>query len=239
MRSARRLILAGITLGLLAACAPGKQITPSHERSAREIVRLSWSEAFVDALVELIAQSTWDVMLATPEGAGFVQLTESQQDRVRAALQLWAREMITLPAIEDALVRIWMGHFSESEIEEMRAFYGTPVGVKFLRLGEMLARAGAEAAPVREAFERWDVTTPPPPELRDVFVQFAQEFDEGEREELRRVSNSPAVRKGAELTPRLIAETTRELQKILASPAAVRRFRELLQRALPERRLPV
>lgn len=233
-RRTTQVVLVGIALGALLGCAAARQLTPSHEEAARQLVRLLLSEPLLDVMVEAAAEEGMQT-LRKQWGEAASELTEAEWMRVRTALEVWAREVLTFAEVEDIYVRAFGKELGEQELEELTALLRAPTGGKLLRLyPQLLRRAGA--ARVNAALERGEFDSP---ELTDAVRElFAQAFTESEIEELKRFRDRfLAVRvpqKGGQLAQRLLAEVNREA-RVLTPGWAARRLGELLRRALPDR----
>lgn len=131
----RHMGLTLLGLALLAACAAAQQLAPSHDRKARQVVYLILRSGFMEWIIPGAVDES---MKTLTKETGPLSATETV--RARMALERWLREVMTSGEVEDELVRIYGKHFSEPELDELLAFYYTPVGAKLLRVsGPMTA----------------------------------------------------------------------------------------------------
>lgn len=234
-RRTMQVVLAAIALGALLGCTAAGQLTPSHEEPARQLVRLVLSQDALGVVVEAAADEGMRT-LREQWGAAASDLTEAEWMRVRTALEVSAREVLTSAEAEDIYVRAFGKHLGEREIGELTAFLRTPTGEKLLRLYPQMLRQ-ARVARVRAGLESRKLDSP---EMIDAVRELlAQAFTESEIEELKRFQDRFGAvwvaEKGRRVGPALLAEMNREGARVLASGWAARRLAELLRRALPDR----
>lgn len=117
-------------LGLVGA-VPAQELAPasSRERAARELYQLiggaNLAEAGAEAMLGPIREN--------PELAPY-------EDVFRA----WFRKVFAADDFESEVVRLYSEAFSEKELQELAAFYKTPVGQKALATMPELMKQGAE-----------------------------------------------------------------------------------------------
>lgn len=226
-RRTMQVVLAAIALGALLGCTAARQLTPPHEEAARQLVRLV---ALLDVSVEAAADEGMRT-LREQWGTAASDLTEAEWMRVRTALEVWAREVITSAEVEDIYVRAFGKHLGEQEIGELTTFFRTPAGEKLLRLYPQVQRR-AGVARVDAAIERGEVDSL----VRELFPQALTVSDIVELRRFRdRFLAMWVATEGQGRSLALIAEVNREAARVLASGWAAHRLAQLLRRALPDR----
>ncbi|MFZ4877930.1 DUF2059 domain-containing protein [Janthinobacterium sp. Mn2066] len=124
--------------------APAKQ-DPAAVRAVQDLMEAQKMRVTLQAMFAQMAQKMDEAMYATARQAAQdkSRLTDSQRQQLQAAmapmLQQFSATMkstFTDPALVDeyivASVPVYLNHFSVAEIEQMTAFYRSPVGVKFV-----------------------------------------------------------------------------------------------------------
>lgn len=112
----------------LVPAATGEEISASHRAQARELLRaMELGEQFNSSLPLMI-----DVMARQNQG----------MTRYREVIDAWIRRYMTWEAVEPEMVELYAQTFSEPEMRELVAFYGTPVGKKTARAMPQLTEKG-------------------------------------------------------------------------------------------------
>ena len=107
----------------------------ADEASCRQAVEELFSQTGMPAaLDQMVEQISATLTGAAPEDANYSD-----------AMNAYVRKYVSWEAMKDELAALYMRTFSEQELQELSAFYDTPVGRKFLRqspaLGQEIAAA--------------------------------------------------------------------------------------------------
>jgi uncharacterized protein len=101
----------------------------SHYAAAEALIVVSMPEvAYTDMIKEALAQQ--------------IQINPSLEP-LQDIMLAFMNKYMSLDAIKPDLIRLHMNYFSEQELQEMTAFYQTPVGQKSAQLMPQLFQAGA------------------------------------------------------------------------------------------------
>lgn len=104
----------------------------SHEKAAKEFIQLSDSRA----MMKQVFDATIEPMLK--------QMPEDKRGEVKAAFDRFGKQVFDSPELSEAMVKIYVEAFTETELKEMTDFYSTPTGRKALAQMPLLAQKGAE-----------------------------------------------------------------------------------------------
>ena len=122
------LVAIGVLLGIGGWCR-------ADEASCRQAVEELFNQTGMPAaLDQMVVQISATLTGAAPEDANYGD-----------AMNAYVRKYIRWEAMKDELAALYMRTFSEQELRELIAFYGTPTGRKFLQqspaLGQEIAAA--------------------------------------------------------------------------------------------------
>jgi uncharacterized protein len=117
---------------------PLEEVTEEHMRLAREVVAASkLTRPFDMILPEIADRAKTTLIRSNPQmQLGIIDVVD------RIALDIVERR----GQLEEVIAEIWATSFTEDELRELRAFYGSPVGRKFADLFPELLRANMGAA---------------------------------------------------------------------------------------------
>jgi len=116
-------------LAVLLAAVPQPAPVSAHEKAARELFQMAGGEK----LAEGGAEAMIGVIRSDPEMAPYEHV-----------FRAWYQKMFAEADLESEMVRLYMKTFSEKELQEITAFYKTPVGRKAVAAMPELMRQGAE-----------------------------------------------------------------------------------------------
>jgi hypothetical protein len=118
--------IAALLLGIgIALPAAAQNITPESLASARELMTLSRSDKFLDqAITTMMPQIAQLLEKANPEKGAVIRsiLEEYVLPEMRSSI----------PDAVDDIAEVYARNFTQDELNEVIAFYKTPVGQKFL-----------------------------------------------------------------------------------------------------------
>jgi len=132
--------LALLGLGLpLNAQAPAQQPSPAAVLLAKRIIELKGVDKLFDPLVRGVVKKVTDQFMQT----NFMWANDLNQ----VAAQLEKQYAPRATELVDASARIYASHFTEAELQQILAFYQSPVGRKVIAeepkaLDESMAHAG-------------------------------------------------------------------------------------------------
>ena len=116
---------------VLLGAAPQPAPVSSHEKAARELYRMVGGENL--AMGGAGADAMRWMLLDNPEMAPYEHV-----------FRAWFQKVFAEPDLEAEMVKLYMETFSEKELQEIAAFYKTPVGRKLTAAMPELMRRGAE-----------------------------------------------------------------------------------------------
>jgi len=137
----RRGMLALAALGLMAgAPAMAQEATPAHLAAARAAIdAIDSTEQFDNILMNAATQIKSDLIGSNPNMQS--EISDMVDDR---AIALAPRRA----ALENEVARVYAKLFTEQELKEIAAFYGSPTGQKLLKQGPVASREIMVAADV-------------------------------------------------------------------------------------------
>jgi hypothetical protein len=123
-------IAAAFIFGLFASMASAQQAkapSPAQVQLARDIINTSGEIHALDPLIPSVMQQAY---------TNFVQQNPDLQKPLVETMQALQPEFMKQQAeVTDLMAKAYASHFTEAELKEIMAFYGTPTGKKFV--GEM------------------------------------------------------------------------------------------------------
>ena len=156
----RTLFSVTATLCLLtfaSVAAADENAMSSHEKAARHLIQVAGGMKNVDAGAEAMLT----VVRGNPELAPY-------EDVFRA----WYRKIFAAGDLEGDLAAIYMKYFTEEEMNELAAFYETPVGRKTLASLPEIVKEGAQLG-MKRAKDHED-------ELREMLLKAKEERQKAE-----------------------------------------------------------
>ena len=125
----RRCVAAIVGIGLLFSAAHGAADDASHRVAAERLLDAADTPKAMRSAMDLMLQAQ---LRAAPQLAPFETVLRTFLDR-----------SVSFEALKDALVSLYVADFTESELNEIAAFYRTPAGAKAVaRMPVLMARGG-------------------------------------------------------------------------------------------------
>lgn len=112
--------------------------SPQHLALAQEVIELSQSTAAFDDILPRLASTTQGVFLRSNPSIAL----EVEQVVLEVALELAVRRA----DLARTLQGVWARRFSEAELEQLKAFFGSDVGKKFIELTPTITALSVGAA---------------------------------------------------------------------------------------------
>lgn len=128
----RRTFGACLIVMLLAGAAEGSD---RAVEAARELFRLVIAEGSVGAMFGQIRALTVAGLTQDVEGRLGERFSGDERERFQAAVDRVLAQHLTLRIFEDECVAVYARHFTADELEQLLAFYRSPVGRKALERG--------------------------------------------------------------------------------------------------------
>ncbi|MGH7391759.1 MAG: DUF2059 domain-containing protein [Candidatus Rokuibacteriota bacterium] len=133
----KRALVAWVTVTVMVVAGPAA----GAERAAglaRELYRLAAANG-AEAIFEQMRTLTSASLTREFEGQLGERFSEDERRRFQTAVDRVLARHFSTRTFEDECVEIYARHFTADELEQMVAFYGSPVGRKSLELGAALA----------------------------------------------------------------------------------------------------
>ena len=122
----------GLLLAAMLACLGGNAYASAdpHRDAARELFSAMDMQSMLDQLI----QQTLNMQIQRNPG----------MEPFREVMEVFFREYLSFDSLQEDFVDAYIEAFSTTELQELAAFYRTPVGAKALRVTPQLFQRGAE-----------------------------------------------------------------------------------------------
>jgi hypothetical protein len=116
-----------------------------HETAVRELIRTSISPQYLEEVYVTTASQSSSLFQASIQSTLSRSLTDDEQKRPYMFWYRKFKELISYESMETMLVPVYMKNFTVNEVDEINAFYRTPVGVKLVKSMPTMARESRDA----------------------------------------------------------------------------------------------